>query len=284
MDYKDLRSFLQVLENNDQLLRITELVWPEPDIGAAASAANKGLGETAPALMFENIRGFHKQKLATNVHGSWPNMALMLGLPKDTPPKKQFFEFSRRYQNFSKGTIEEKQTAPWQEVAIEENINLYELMPFFRLNAGDGGVYINKAAVISRHPDRPDSFNEQNVGMYRFQVKGPNRLSAQFVPEHDIARHFAAAERKNKPLPIAITLGNDPIVSIVAAMPLLYGQDEFQMASALREEPYPVVTLKNGLQVPWVRSMCWRVMSLRVFANRMDPMANSPVTFPACET
>jgi 4-hydroxybenzoate decarboxylase len=74
-----------------------------------------------------------------------------------------------------------------QEVQITENINLFELMPHFRLNPGDGGLYISKASVVSRHPDHPDSFDEQNVGMYRFQVKGPNRLSAQFVPEHDIA-------------------------------------------------------------------------------------------------
>ena len=190
---------------------------PEPDIGAAASAANKGLGETAPALIFENIKGFEKAKLAINVHGSWPNMALMMGLPKDTPAKAQFHEFCRRYQNFSKGVVEERKTAPWQEVQITENINLCELMPHIRLNPGDGGLYINKASVVSRHPDHPDSFNEQNVGMYRLQVKGPNRLSAQFVPEHDIARHFQAAERQNKPLPIAIAVGNDPTLSIVAS-------------------------------------------------------------------
>jgi len=72
-------------------------------------------------------------------------------------------------------------------------------------------------SVVSRHPDHPDSFNEQNVGMYRLQVKGPNRLSARFVPEHDIARHFQAAERQDKPLPIAIAVGNDPTLSIVAS-------------------------------------------------------------------
>src|SRR5580658_10297861 len=101
----DLRSFLELLERENQLLRITEPVWPEPDIGAAASAANKGLGDTAPALLFENIRGFESARLAINVHGSWPNMALMMGLPKDTPPKALFNEFCRRYQNFPKGTV-----------------------------------------------------------------------------------------------------------------------------------------------------------------------------------
>ena len=87
MGSKDLRSFLRLLEENDQLLKIVEPVLPEPDIGADASAANKGLGESAPALFFENIKGFEKAKLAINVHGSWPNMALMMGLPKDTPAK-----------------------------------------------------------------------------------------------------------------------------------------------------------------------------------------------------
>ncbi len=247
----DLRSFLELLERENQLLRITEPVLPEPDIGAAASAANKGLGDTAPALLFENIRGFESARLAINVHGSWPNMALMMGLPKDTPPKALFNEFCRRYQNFPKGTVEERKQAPWQEVSMTEGINLFELMPHFRLNPGDGGLYINKASVVSRHPDHPDSFDQQNVGMYRLQVKGPTRLSGQFVPEHDIALHFQAAERQNKPLPIAIAVGNDPTISIVASMPLLYDQDEYQMASALNEQPYPVVTLENGLQVPW---------------------------------
>lgn len=251
MACKDLRSFLALLESNKQLLKITEPVLPEPDIGGAASAANKGIGDTAPALLFENIKGFDNAKLAINVHGSWPNMALMLGMPKDTPVKAQFHEFCRRYQNFAKGTVVEQKNPPWQEVQITENINLFELMPLFRLNPGDGGLYINKASVVSRHPDYPDSVDQQNVGMYRLQVKGPNRISAQFVPEHDIAIHFQAAERENKPLPIAIAIGNDPTIGIVASMPILYDHDEYHMASALNEEPYPVVTLESGLQVPW---------------------------------
>jgi vanillate/4-hydroxybenzoate decarboxylase subunit C len=37
------------------------------------------------------------------------------------------------------------------------------------------------------------------------------------VLEHDIARHFQAAERQNEPLPIAIAVGNDPTLSIVAS-------------------------------------------------------------------
>lgn len=251
MVHKDLRDFLACLEREGQLLRIKEEILPEPDIGAAACAANKGLGETAPALVFESIKGYRNAKIVTNIHGSWPNMSLAFGMDKDTPVKDLILEFVRRYENFDNGKYEIKDSAPWQEVVIDKGINLYNIMPLFRLNPGDGGFYINKASIVSRHPDRWDSFDEQNLGMYRLQVKGTNRIGIQTVPEHDIALHLQAAEQKNKPLPIAICLGNDPMASIVSSMPILYDQSEFQMAGALNEEPYPIVKLENGLCVPW---------------------------------
>jgi 4-hydroxybenzoate decarboxylase len=57
MPYYDLRSYLDALKQEGQLLQVTDPVLPEPDISAAACAVNK-LGETAPALLFENIKGY----------------------------------------------------------------------------------------------------------------------------------------------------------------------------------------------------------------------------------
>ena len=50
VDYagKGLRSFVESLEE-DRLLRIMETGLLEPGIEAAARAANKGIGQTAPA-------------------------------------------------------------------------------------------------------------------------------------------------------------------------------------------------------------------------------------------
>ena len=253
MACKDLRSFIELLEKEGQLLRVTEEVLPEPDLSAAFSANNKGIGDQAPALLFNNIKGFTSDtQLVANVHGSWPNMALACGLPKDISVKDLSTEFNKRYMAFDKGSIEEKADPPWREVVLEgDDINLFELMPLFRLNPGDGGMYINKSSIVSRHPDHMDDFDQQNVGMYRLQVKGPRHLSIQMVPDHDIAVHFKAAEEQNKPLPIAITVGNEPVLPLIASMPLLYDQDEYNMCSAILGEPYPVVTLDNGLQVPW---------------------------------
>src|SRR6266516_1114298 len=135
--YKDLREFLGVLDQNRQLLRVTEMVKPEPDLGAAACAlAQRGLGN--PAVLFNNIAGYTNAQVVMSAHGSWPNLALGLDLPMDMSPKDQFFAFAERYQKYP-GTLERAPQAPWQEVVIDKDIDLYQLMPLFRLNRGDGG-------------------------------------------------------------------------------------------------------------------------------------------------
>ena len=218
--YQDFREFISVLEAQSQLLRIKDEVKFEPDLAAAACA----LGQIGGGVPADHVRkhlwqpgraGGHER------HGSWPNHALVLGMDKDAPLKEQFFEFVRRFQLFP-GEIERVDTAPWQEVTIDKDINLFELLPLFRLNRGDGGYYIDKACIISRDPDDWDNDDVENVGVYRLMVKGPNRIGIQPVPQHDIAIHLAHAEARGEDLPIAISISNEPIILLMGATPLLY--------------------------------------------------------------
>jgi hypothetical protein len=75
--FKTLREFLQLLETEKQLLRISEEVRLEPDLAAAARAITQ-LGETSPAIHFDRIKGYQNGEVVMNVHGSWPNLALIL--------------------------------------------------------------------------------------------------------------------------------------------------------------------------------------------------------------
>ncbi|WP_405667261.1 UbiD family decarboxylase [Streptomyces sp. NBC_01166] len=251
MHYDDLRSFLDTLEKEGQLLRITDEVLPEPDLAAAANAAGR-IGENAPALHFDNVKGFTDARIAMNVHGSWANHALALGLPKNTPVKEQVEEFARRWDAFPVAP-ERRADAPWRENTQEgDDVDLFSVLPLFRLNDGDGGFYLDKAAVVSRDPEDPDDFGKQNVGTYRIQVIGSNRLAFQPVPMHDVAQHLRKAEEVGEDLPIAITLGNDPVMAIVAGMPMAYDQSEYEMAGALRGAPAPITTAPlTGFDVPW---------------------------------
>jgi 4-hydroxybenzoate decarboxylase len=120
--YKDFREFLSVLDQQGQLLRIKDEVKFEPDLVSAGSALAQ-IGDAAPAILFDKIAGCIDAQVAMNVHGSWPNHALALGMDKETSLKEQFFEFVRRFKLFP-GELERVPTAPWQEVVVEKDIAL----------------------------------------------------------------------------------------------------------------------------------------------------------------
>ena len=251
MAYDDLRSYLAALDEAGQLLDITEEVQAEPDIAAAANATGR-MGEGAPAIAFRNIKGFEHAHVVMNTIGSWQNHAIALGLPPATPVKQQIDEYIRRWDHFPV-SAERRDNPPWAENEVNgEEINLFEILPLFRLNDGDGGFYLDKACVVSRDPEDPTHFGKQNVGIYRMEVKGKRKLGLQPVPMHDIALHLHKAEERGEDLPIAITLGNDPIITLMGATPLKYDQSEYEMAGALRESPYPIATAPlTGFDVPW---------------------------------
>lgn len=245
MPYRDLRDFLTRLESEGQLLKIGKEVLPEPDIGAAAYAA--GQMPNGPAILFERIKGYDRKKVVMNVHGSWMNYALMLDLPMDTPLRQLFHELVKKSDRFP---VPPKivDRAPLKETILTKNINILDVLPVFRVNDYDGGPYLSKAVVVSKDPENS---RNQNLGIYRLQVKDKDRLGIQTSPQHDIAVNLRKAEELNQPLPVAIALGNDPVICLAAGMPLQYDEDEYEMAGALRGEPTEIIRAETvDLMVP----------------------------------
>ena len=245
MPYASLRDFLVKAEEEGQLLRIREEVRPEPDIRAIACAATKV--PSGPVVLFEKIQGYPDKQVVMNVHGSWENHALALDLPKNTPVREQFQEIVRRWDRYP---IPAKRVAsgPVKEVILDRNFSLFRELPLFRVNPLDGGFYLSKACVIARDPENPAN---QNVGMYRMQVKDHDRLGIQISAQHDLAIFLRKAEERNLPLRVAISVGNEPVTSFVAVAPLKYDEDEYSMMGAVRGAPLEVVASERGnLDVP----------------------------------
>ncbi|AQR96859.1 non-oxidative hydroxyarylic acid decarboxylases subunit C [Clostridium saccharoperbutylacetonicum] len=238
MSYRDLREFLDILEVEGQLVYYHDELLPEPDISAISCAA--GELESGPALLLDNIIGYKGKKVAVNVHGSWTNQALMLNMPKNSTIKEQFYELTNRWDNYP-GEVKWIKDAPCQEVVIDKDINLYELLPLYKVNKYDGGFYFSKACVVTKDITDMDNFDAQNVGTYRIQVQGPDTLALQTALFHDLGVHFQKAEQMNKPLPIAICLGNDPMLTFIASTPIAYDQSEYKYAAALKGTPMELV-------------------------------------------
>lgn len=252
MEENSLRGFLEQLEKAGQLVRYTDEVMPEPDIRRICRAAlDIDAGNTGPAVLFDNIRGYKGRRLVVNVLGTWANNAVMLGMDKDTPLKDQFFEFAKRWAGGSDGELQWVKDAPCQEVKITGDINLYEILPLFRINKYDGGFYLSKASVVTRDPEEPDSVDKQNVGIYRVQVQGPDTLGIQVLPFHDGGIHLRKAEDTGAALPVAICLGVHPVVSLMASAPLQYDQSEYKYAASFMGIPLVLTkALTADLDVP----------------------------------
>jgi 4-hydroxybenzoate decarboxylase len=206
---------------------------------------------------------------------------MAFGLEKDASIREQFFAFVERYQQYP-GKLERVATAPWQEIIIEKDINLYDMMPLFRVNSGDGGYFIDKPCVVSRDPNDWDNDDVENVGVYRLQVKGRNRIGIQTVPQHDIAIHLAHADERGEDLPVAIALGNEPVITLMAATPMLYDQLEYKMAAAVQGKPYRVVKTAKGLDVPWGSEY---VLEGRILSRRREmegPFGEFPGYYSGC--
>ncbi len=247
--FPDLRSFLDKLEQEGQLVHYADEVSPEPDIRAILRAA-ADLGPTGPAVMFHRIRGHGDRRLVAGVHGSWANHALMLGMPKTTTLKDQFYELDRRW-DAAEGELRWVDKAPCQEVVLDSGFNLLELLPLFRVNQHDGGFYLSKASVVSKDPDDPESLDKENVGIYRIQVLDADTLAMQGLPFHDIAIHIRKAEERNEPLPVAVCLGVSPMLSFVSSTPLEYAQSEYKYCAALNGAPLDLAKTTDGyLDIP----------------------------------
>ncbi len=245
MPYRDLREFLARLESERQLVKVEREVLPEPDLGAGAYAA--GEMPNGPAVIFEKIKGYEAKKVVVNVHGSWRTYALLLDLPVQTGLKRLFEELSNRWDRFPLPAVVVNRS-PVKDVVITRDVNIFNEVPVFRVNEHDGGPYLSKAVVVSKDPEIPE---KHNLGIYRIQVKDRDRLGIQASAQHDIAIQLKKAEEMNRPLPIAIALGNDPVITLVAGMPLQYHQDEYAMAGALRGKPAETIKAETAdLQVP----------------------------------
>jgi len=245
MGFRDLRSFLEKLEAEGQLVHFHDEVMPEPDIRAIMRGA-ADVGPGGPAVMIHNITGYTGKKLVVNVHGSWANHALMMGMPPATSIKEQFYELERRWDDYP-GEVVWVDRPACQEVVLEEDFNLLELLPLFKVNEHDGGFYLSKASVVTKDPDFPDDLDMENVGIYRLQVQDHDTLAMQALPFHDIAIHIRKAEERNEPLPVAICLGVAPMLSFVASTPFAYDQSEYKYNAALSGIPMELAKTIDGL-------------------------------------
>lgn len=237
---RDLRRFLNQLEQRGQLRRIRTLVDPDLEI---AEIANRLLQRGGPALVFENVKG-SPYSIAINVMGTvericWAmNMEqqqeleelgkklAMLQQPK--PPKKvsQAIEFGKVLFDVVRAKPNRDFFPPCQQVVIEgADLDLSQI-PMIRPYSGDAGRIITLGLVITRDCET----GTPNVGVYRLQLQSKTTMTVHWLSVRGGARHLRKAAEQGKKLEVAIALGVDPLIIMAAATPIPVDLSEWLFA------------------------------------------------------
>ncbi len=115
------------------------------------------------------------------------------------------------------------------------------------------GRYITFAGIHTIHADdkgapKPSS---RNIGMYRVQLLGRQRLAMHWHMHHDGARHWRSWKKRGERMPVAIVLGGESVLPYAATAPLPPGLSEILLAGFLNGRGIPLCACKTvPLRVP----------------------------------
>ena len=250
MKVNDLRSALKLLKSMPGQLIETN-VEVDPSAELAGVYRHVGAGGTVmrptkegPAMIFNNVKGHEGARVAIGLMASRKRVAALLDCKSEDLGKKLYSSVDNPIP-----PVLSMEPAPCQQVVhrVEDaDFDLYKLVPAPTNTPDDAGPYITLGMCYATHPDTGLS----DVTIHRLCIQGKDELSIFFTPG---ARHIGAmadrAEQLGRRLPISISIGVDPAISIGSCFeppttPL--GYDELAVAGALRNEP---VKLCNCLTV-----------------------------------
>ena len=263
MKYKDLRDFIAQLEKQGELKRISTEVDPYLEM---TEIADRVLKKQGPALLFENVKG-HSIPVLANLFGTPKRVAMgmgedsvtalrdvgkLLAFLKEPEPPKGFKDALRtlpKYKKVLDMAPKKVKKAACQKIVIEgDAVNLSKI-PVQTCWPGDAAPLITWGLVITKGPLK----SRQNLGIYRQQVIGKNRVIMRWLSHRGGALDFKEWQQKhpNEPFPIAVALGADPATILGAVTPVPDTLSEYAFAGLLRGSKTEVTQcIGSDLQVP----------------------------------
>ena len=263
MKYHDLRDFIAQLEKMGELKRVTVPVSTHLEM---TEICDRVLRAQGPAVLFENVAG-HQMPVLANLFGTPRRVALGMGeesvaalrevgkllayLKEPEPPKglKDAWEKWPILKQVLTMSPKVLSSAPCQEVVWEGgDVDLTKL-PIQHCWPGDVAPLITWGLVVTRGPNK----TRQNLGIYRQQVLGPNKVIMRWLAHRGGALDYRDHCEKNpgQPFPVAVVIGADPATILGAVTPVPDSLSEYQFAGLLRGSKTELVKcLGSDLQVP----------------------------------
>ncbi|CDN30129.1 3-polyprenyl-4-hydroxybenzoate carboxy-lyase [Mucinivorans hirudinis] len=253
-----LREFIKELENQGEVLRVSEYVDPILEITELTDRQCKSIGG-GKALLFENSA--LPFPVLTNMMGSQRRMAMVLGVDKIGDIELKINNFIREVTAPKKSLKEKIGVLPllasfgkWLPRSVSgrgecQQVRLSSLndIPILKTWQYDAERFITLPMV---HTVDPQS-GARNVGMYRMQVMDEMTTGMHWHKHKTGERHYQQYKALKQRMPVTVCVGGDPVYTYAATAPLPDGIDEYILAGFLRNKPVKMVKcLTNNLEVP----------------------------------
>ena len=263
MKYRDLRDFIAQLEQRGELKRIRVEVDPYLEV---TEICDRTLRAGGPALLFERPKG-SRIPLLGNLFGTPGRVALGMGeesiealrevgkllafLKEPDPPKgmKEAWQSLPIFKKVLDMAPKVRRNAPCQEIDLGGDQVDLDRLPIQHCWPGDAGRLITWGLVITKGPEKA----RHNLGIYRMQVIGRNRVIMRWLAHRGGALDFRDWQRVHpgQPFPVAVALGADPATILGAVTPVPDTLSEYAFAGLLRGSRTELAACKGSdLEVP----------------------------------
>lgn len=271
--YRDLRDFIKVLEEEDELVRIKTPVSRDLEISEIYFRQIRSPGG-GKALLFENVEGSNLPVLI-NAFGSKKRMDLALGrrtsregapgkvdqiveelrglmrLMQFKPPKSAgeiaslagkaagILRYPPRRRRFFK--------APCQEIVLTGDQIDLDQIPILKSWPLDAGRFVTLGMTLTRSLDG----TTKNLGLYRMQVLDKRTTAMHWQIHKDGSHFYGEYQREKKRMPVSVVFGGDPSIPFSGIAPLPPKMYELLLAGFIRGSGVPVARcVTNDLEVP----------------------------------
>jgi 4-hydroxy-3-polyprenylbenzoate decarboxylase len=276
--HKSLRDHIEVMRDLDELAEVDREVDWNLEIGAIT----RRICETGgPAVLFNKIKGIEAGFRVLGAPASasarqgqpMARVATSIGLPA-TAGALEIVE--------ALAAAHDRTPIPPRRVAkapCKENILTGAAVDLMRLPSpyihdGDGGRFLNTwGTTITRTPEG----DWTNWAMSRSMLRDRASMVGPTAASKHLGVMLAAWRAIGKPMPFALSLGNDPVIPFVAGMPLRDGVNEADFVGGYLGEPIEVVKCETvDLEVPASSEIVIEGHVMIDETDREGPMAEFP--------
>ena len=263
MQYKDLRDFLDHLEEIGQLKRISHPIDPHYEM---TEISDRTLRAGGPALLFENPIGYDMPVL-TNLFGTAERVAIGMGRQdvlelrevgkllaylKEPEPPQGFKDALNKLPVFKQVLnmpTKKIRKAPCQQIVWQGDDVDLDKLPVMSCWADDVAPLLTWGLTITKGPNK----KRQNLGIYRQQKLSKNKVIMRWLAHRGGALDLRDWMETNpgEPFPVSVAFGADPATILGAVTPVPDTLSEYAFAGLLRGSRTEITkSISNELEVP----------------------------------